>query len=52
VFSYLKSKSNSRLIFDTKEHTVGYSDFVECDWSDFYAGAHEMILPNVLKPLD
>jgi hypothetical protein len=52
VFSYLKSKSNYRLIFDTKEHTVGKSEFVECDWSDFYAGAHEMILPNALKPLE
>eukprot|EP00804_Cyclotella_cryptica_P017682 CCRYP_017149-RA/>CCRYP_017149-RA protein AED:0.38 eAED:0.38 QI:0/0/0/1/0/0/3/0/164 len=31
-----RSRSNSRLIFDPKEPNVGESDFVECDWSDFY----------------
>eukprot|EP00804_Cyclotella_cryptica_P031327 CCRYP_011128-RA/>CCRYP_011128-RA protein AED:0.39 eAED:0.39 QI:0/-1/0/1/-1/1/1/0/181 len=39
VFSYLKLKSNSRLIVDPREPDVGKSDFVECDWSDFYPGA-------------
>jgi hypothetical protein len=38
VFSYLKLKSNSRLIFDPKEPNVLKSDFVECDWSNFYLG--------------
>eukprot|EP00804_Cyclotella_cryptica_P020242 CCRYP_010924-RA/>CCRYP_010924-RA protein AED:0.27 eAED:0.27 QI:0/0/0/1/1/1/2/0/495 len=51
VFSYLKSKSNSRLIFDPIEPDVGKSDFVECDWSDFYPGASEAMPPNALKPL-
>eukprot|EP00804_Cyclotella_cryptica_P004588 CCRYP_006916-RA/>CCRYP_006916-RA protein AED:0.41 eAED:0.42 QI:0/0/0/1/0/0/2/0/148 len=36
VFLYLKSKSNSRLIFDLMEPDVGEFNFVECDWSDFY----------------
>ena len=39
VLSYLKSKSNFRLIFKPKEPNVGKSDFMECDWSDFYPGA-------------
>eukprot|EP00804_Cyclotella_cryptica_P001261 CCRYP_012758-RA/>CCRYP_012758-RA protein AED:0.44 eAED:0.44 QI:0/0/0/1/1/1/2/0/193 len=38
VFLYLKSKRNSWLIFDPMEPDVGGSDFVECDWSDFYPG--------------
>eukprot|EP00804_Cyclotella_cryptica_P001676 CCRYP_009051-RA/>CCRYP_009051-RA protein AED:0.08 eAED:0.08 QI:0/0/0/1/0.5/0.6/5/0/841 len=51
VFSYLKSRSNSRLIFDPKEPNVGESDFVECDWSDFYPGAEEALPPNAPNPL-
>ena len=38
VFSYLKSRSNSKLIFDPIEPDVGDSNFVECDWFDFYPG--------------
>ncbi|KAL3786440.1 hypothetical protein HJC23_011021 [Cyclotella cryptica] len=51
VFSYLKSKSNSRLIFDPMEPAVGGSNFGECDWSDFYLGASEALPPNAPKPL-
>eukprot|EP00804_Cyclotella_cryptica_P024391 CCRYP_018575-RA/>CCRYP_018575-RA protein AED:0.15 eAED:0.15 QI:0/0/0/1/0/0/4/0/667 len=51
VFSYLKSKSNSRLIFDPMEPDVGGSNFVECDWSNFYPGASEALPPNAPKPL-
>ena len=51
VFSYLKSKSNSRLIFDPKKPKVGGSNFVECDWSDFYSGVSEALPPNAPKPL-
>jgi hypothetical protein len=51
VFSFLKSHSNSRLIFDPQEPEMGGSQFVECDWSDFYAGAVEAIPPNAPKPL-
>ncbi len=51
VFSYLKSKSISRLIFDPMEPDVGDSGFVECDWSDFYPGASETLPPNAPKPL-
>ena len=51
VFSFLKSKSNSRLILDPMEPDVGKSDFVECDWHEFYAGATKAIPPNAPKPL-
>eukprot|EP00804_Cyclotella_cryptica_P022476 CCRYP_015107-RA/>CCRYP_015107-RA protein AED:0.41 eAED:0.41 QI:0/-1/0/1/-1/1/1/0/143 len=51
VFLYLKSNSNSWLIFDPMEPNVGESDFVECDWSNFYPGASEALLPNTQKPL-
>ena len=51
VFSYLKSKSNSRLIFDPMEPDLGDSNFVECDWSDFYPCASEARPPNAPKPL-
>ncbi len=51
MFSFLKSKSNSRLIFDPMEPDVGKSDFVECDWHEFYAGATKAIPLNAPKPL-
>ena len=51
MFSHLKLKSNSRLIFDPMEPDVGDSNFVECDWSTFYPGASEALLPNSPKPL-
>eukprot|EP00804_Cyclotella_cryptica_P019305 CCRYP_006183-RB/>CCRYP_006183-RB protein AED:0.42 eAED:0.42 QI:0/0/0/1/1/1/2/0/178 len=51
VFSYLKSKSNSRLIFDPMDPDLGGSDFVECDWSNFYPGENEALPPNAPKPL-
>ncbi len=46
MFSYLKSKANSMLIFVPKEPNVGKSDFVECDWSDFYPGMEEALPLN------
>ena len=51
VFSFLKSKSNSRLIFDPMEPNVDKSNFMECDWREFYAWATKAIPPNAPKPL-
>eukprot|EP00804_Cyclotella_cryptica_P013947 CCRYP_002465-RA/>CCRYP_002465-RA protein AED:0.03 eAED:0.04 QI:0/0/0/0.83/0.6/0.5/6/0/916 len=51
VVSYLKSKSNSGLIFDPMEPDVGGYNFVECDLSDFHPGASEALPPNAPKPL-
>ena len=50
VFSYLKSRKNSRLVFDQKEPAVG-NDSIDCDWSDFYTGAVEALLPDAPSPL-
>ena len=30
---------------------MGNSGFIECDWSDFYPGVVEALLPNAPKPL-
>jgi hypothetical protein len=51
IFSYLKSHSNSRLIFDPLEPKVNKDDFVTCDWRDFYPGAEERIPPDAPPPL-
>ena len=51
LFSLLKLKSNLRLIFDPMEPDLGKSDFVECDWCEFYAGATEAIPPMPPSPL-
>ncbi|KAL7483916.1 hypothetical protein ACHAW6_009559 [Cyclotella cf. meneghiniana] len=50
VFSFLKLKNNLRLIFDLMEPNEGTSDFVECDWHEFYARATKAIPPNAPKP--
>ena len=52
VFSFLKLRSNLRLIFDPMEPDVGKSDFVECDWHEFYARATEAIPPLPPSPLE
>ena len=46
MFSYLKSKSNSKLVFDLKEPNMGTSDFVECDLSGLCPGTQEVIPPK------
>ncbi len=51
VFSFLKLKSNPRLIFDPMAPKVGKSNLVECDWHEFYAGATKVIPPNAPKLL-
>jgi hypothetical protein len=51
VFSYIKPKSNSRLIFDPMEPNVGDSKFVECVWSNFYPHANEALPLNAPKSL-
>ena len=51
VFSFLKLKSDLKLIFDPMEPNVGKSDFVECDWHEFYAEATEVMPPDAPKPL-
>ena len=51
VFSYQKSKSNLRLVCDLMEPDVGKSNFVECEWSNFYQGVEEVLPPSAPEPL-
>ncbi|KAL7474898.1 hypothetical protein ACHAW6_000843, partial [Cyclotella cf. meneghiniana] len=46
VFSFLKLKSNSRLIFAPMEPNVEKSNFAECDWHEFYATTTKAIPLN------
>ena len=50
VFSFLKLKSNLRLIFDPMEPNVEKYNFMECDWHEFMPGQLRK-KPNVPKPL-
>ena len=46
IMGYLKVRHNSRLAFDPSCPDIDYSNFWECDWTDFYEGAMEAFLPN------
>jgi hypothetical protein len=50
VFSYLKCKPNSGVMFDPWEPKTG-DDFIECNWKGFYDDAEEAIPPNAPPPL-
>ena len=46
IMGYLKLRHNSRLMFDSYYPDIDHSNFWECDWTDFYKGAVEVIPPN------
>ena len=50
MFSYLKIKHNSRMVFDPTYPDIDMSQFKECDWKAFYPGAKEAIPPNMPEP--
>jgi hypothetical protein len=50
IFSYLKTKHNSRMIFDPSYPTIDESIFKECDWKDFYGTVTEAIPPHAPAP--
>ena len=43
IFAYLKQYSSSKLDFDDNLPLVDESRFPECNWTEFYPGAHEAI---------
>lgn len=45
-FAYLKKHNRSKLVFDPMQPDLSDKDFVDPDWSEFYFGAKEVILPN------
>ncbi len=51
VFSYLKHKHNSRMVFDPTYPEIDLTSFKECDWKNFYGDTKEAIPPNAPKPL-
>jgi hypothetical protein len=43
MFAYLKTKHNSRMVFDPTYPHVDMSDFKICDWKNFYGNVEEAI---------
>ena len=50
IFPYLKIKNNSRMILDPTYFAIDMKDFKQCDWTDFYPDAVELIPPNAHDP--
>ena len=50
IMHYLKLRHNSRLVFDPSYPDKDLSNFGECDWTDFYEGAVEVITPGDPQP--
>jgi len=46
VFSYLKRYNRSNMVFDDTVPVYDESRFLDCDWSEAYPGAKEVVLPN------
>jgi hypothetical protein len=46
VYAFLKTHSNSTMVFDPTYPTVIEGDFKHCDWKEYYPGAEEQISPN------
>jgi len=52
IFSYLKQKPHSKLVFDPKEPNVDDSVFpADSNWSDFYGEVEEELPRHMPKPL-
>ena len=49
IFAYLKTKHNSRMIFDPTYPDINENDFKDCDWKDFYGNVKEPLPPNAPK---
>ena len=50
IYSYLKAKHNSRMIFDPSYPEIDMSVFKECDWREFYGDVSEPIPPSAPPP--
>jgi hypothetical protein len=50
IFAYLKSKANSRMVFDPSYPTIDMSSFKKCDWRNFYGSAKEALPLNAPAP--
>jgi hypothetical protein len=50
IMAYLRSKHNSRMVFDATAPVMDEGQFLRQDWSKQYEGAKEAIPPNALTP--
>ena len=50
VYSYLKNKHNSRMVFDPTYPDINMNVFKQCDWRQLYGGVKEAIPLNAPKP--
>lgn len=50
VFSYLRKRHNSRLVFDPTYPEIDGNQFIEHDWKHFYGNVCEAIPPDMPKP--
>ena len=46
IMGYLNFRNNTRFAFNPSNPDIDHSNFLECDWTDFYEGAVEAIPPN------
>jgi hypothetical protein len=46
IFAYLKHHPKSRMVFDDHEMIRDMTNFMQCDWSEFYLGAAKAEPPN------
>ena len=51
IFAYLKCHSKSKLVMDPCRPRFDGSKFQECDWSEFYPEAEELIPPGAPRAL-
>jgi hypothetical protein len=50
IFSYLKTKTNDRLVLDPTYADIDYGSFPKENWNEFYGDAKEHIPPNAPAP--
>jgi len=50
IFGYLKAHNRSTMVFDASYLQWRESDFVTCDWMDFYVNAKEYVPQNAPPP--
>jgi hypothetical protein len=50
IFSYLKTKTNARLVLDPTYADIDYESFPKENWCEFYGNAKEHLPPNAPAP--
>lgn len=51
IFAYLKRYSRSKLVFDDTRPIIDGRAFQQCDWTEFYPEAEEIVPPDMPEPL-